>query len=239
MTIIGLDSSGIVASAAIVTDDVLVAEITMEYKKTHSETLVPMLDEIVKTSNTDLKDIDAIAIAAGPGSFTGLRIGSATAKGLAYALNKPIVSVPTTAGLAYNFFGSIEIICPIMDARRNQVYTGIYTFENDRLLTLYDQHPLDIEELTDKLNKEYQGKRVIFLGDGVSKYKDTINEKLELTHIFAPANLNKQHAASVAVLGGKLYSEGKTETAFDHAPVYLRLSQAERERKEKMEHGGT
>ena len=128
MRVLALDSSGIVASVAVVEDDTLVAEYTVNYKKTHSQTLLPMLDEIVKMTELDLGTINAIAVAGGPGSFTGLRIGSATAKGLGLALNKPLIHVPTVDGLAYNVFGCEDIICPIMDARRNQVYTGIYTF---------------------------------------------------------------------------------------------------------------
>ena len=126
MRILGVDSSGMVASVALVEDDLLVAEYSVNYKKTHSQTLLPMLDEIVKMTELDLNTIDAIAVAAGPGSFTGLRIGAATVKGLGLALEKPVISVPTCHGLAYNLWGSDKLICPIMDARRSQVYTGIY-----------------------------------------------------------------------------------------------------------------
>ena len=128
MKILALDSSGLVASAAIVEDDVLIAEYTTDYKKTHSQTLLPMLDEIRQMIDLDLHTIDAIAISAGPGSFTGLRIGAATAKGLGLALNLPLVEVPTLEGLAFNLWGTDKLVCPIMDARRNQVYTGIYEF---------------------------------------------------------------------------------------------------------------
>ena len=123
MKILALDSSGIVASVAIVEDNTLLAEYTVNYKKTHSQTLLPMLDEVAKMTELDLSTIDAIAVAAGPGSFTGLRIGSATAKGLALALKKPLVAVPTVEALAYNLYDTNGLICPIMDARRNQVYT--------------------------------------------------------------------------------------------------------------------
>ena len=136
MKIIGIDSSGLVASVAIAEDEILTAEYTMEHKKTHSATLMPMLSEIIKMSETDLKEIDAIAIAAGPGSFTGLRIGSATAKGLAYSLNIPIIPVPTLAALAYNIQFFDGIICPIMDARREQVYNGLYTFNDGEFTEL-------------------------------------------------------------------------------------------------------
>ena len=122
MKILGLDSSGLVASVAIVEDNDLKGEYTVNYKKTHSQTLLPMLDEVAKMIELDLNSIDAIAVSGGPGSFTGLRIGSATAKGLGLALNKPIISVPTLEGIACNFYGTDAIICPMMDARRQQVY---------------------------------------------------------------------------------------------------------------------
>ena len=132
MRILALDSSGLVASAAVLEaeadDEVTVAEYTVNYKKTHSQTLLPMLDEISKMTELDLDTIDAIAVAGGPGSFTGLRIGSATAKGLGLALKKPLIHVPTLHGLAYNLCGTDKLVCPIMDARRGQVYTGIYEF---------------------------------------------------------------------------------------------------------------
>ena len=128
MKILALDSSGLVASVAVMENDNLIAEYTMNYKKTHSQTLLPMLDEVKKMIELDLSTLDAIAVAAGPGSFTGLRIGSATAKGLGLALNLPIVPVKTVDALAYNLYGTDKLVCPLMDARRNQVYTGIYSF---------------------------------------------------------------------------------------------------------------
>mgnify|MGYP000084441439 CR=1 FL=1 len=152
MKILGLDSSGIVASVAIVEDENLIAEYTVNYKKTHSQTLLPMLDELVKMTELDLDTIDAIAVAAGPGSFTGLRIGSATAKGLGLALKKPLVEIPTVDALAYNLYDSRALICPIMDARRNQVYTGVYRFEGDKFCTVKEQEPMAIETLAELLN---------------------------------------------------------------------------------------
>ena len=122
MRILALDSSGLVASVAVVedgaVDDQVIAEYTVNYKKTHSQTLLPMLDEIVKMTELDLHTVDAIAVAGGPGSFTGLRIGSATAKGLGLALEKPLIHIPTLEGLAYNLCGIADVVCPIMDARR-------------------------------------------------------------------------------------------------------------------------
>ncbi len=231
MKILGLDSSGIVASVAIVEDDVLIAEYTVNYKKTHSQTLLPMLDEIAKMTELDLNSIDAIAVAAGPGSFTGLRIGSATAKGLGLALKKPLIAIPTVEGLAYNLYDISGLICPIMDARRKQVYTGIYRFTDHQLKVVEDQMAVPMETVIEKLNQ--YGEAVTFLGDGVSVFHELIAEKMTVPYSFAPAHVNKQRAAAVAALGEIYYRQGKTETAMEHVPDYLRVSQAERERAER------
>ena len=165
MKVLGIDSSGMVATVAVVEDTQMLAEYTINYKKTHSQTLLPMLDEVAKMIELDLNTIDAIAVAAGPGSFTGLRIGSATAKGLGLALKKPLVSVPTLEGIAYNFCGSEKVICPMMDARRSQVYTGIYEFQENTLKVMEDQMAVPVEEVLEKLNQT--GREVILAGDGV------------------------------------------------------------------------
>ncbi len=231
MKILALDSSGIVASVAIVEDDVLLAEYTVNYKKTHSQTLLPMLDEVARMTELDLKEIDAIATAAGPGSFTGLRIGSATAKGLGLALQKPLIAVPTVEALAYNLYDTKGLICPIMDARRNQVYTGIYRYKDHKLVTVKAQTAIAMDELLDELNTLEE--EVTFLGDGVPVFKTVIEEKLKVPASFAPAHMNRQRASAVAALGTLYYKEGKIQTAEEHKPDYLRVSQAERERAER------
>lgn len=239
MKILALDSSGLVASVAIIENDLTIAEYTINHKKTHSQTLLPMLDEVKKMTELDMASIDAIAIASGPGSFTGLRIGSATAKGLGLALNIPIISVPTVDALAYNMYGSDKIICPLMDARRNQVYTGLYKFERNlnenkyELKNIINQCAVDLSEIINKIND--LSKEVIFLGDGVAVYKEKIEELIKVPFSFAPASCNRQRAAAVGVLGSELYKAGKIEKPADHAPDYLRLSQAERERQEKVQ----
>ena len=134
MKMLVLESSGLVASVALMEEDKMVCEFTMNHKKTHSQTLLPMVDEMVKITGYDIKELDAIAISKGPGSFTGLRIGSATAKGLSQALNIPVVAVSSLEGLAANLYGTGDIICPIMDARRSQVYTGLFQYEGERLV---------------------------------------------------------------------------------------------------------
>ena len=239
MKVLALDSSGLVASVAVLEDENCIAEYTINYKKTHSQTLLPMLDEVSKMIELDLSSIDAIAVAAGPGSFTGLRIGSATAKGLGQALNKPLIGIPTVDGLAYNLYGTDKIVCPLMDARRNQTYTGLYEFVKKdgqyELCVLLKQCAVALEEIIDKINE--LGREVIFLGDGVPVFKTQIEEKVTVPFSFAPANCNRQRAAALGVLALTYAKEGKMEAAASHMPDYLRLSQAERERNEEMERG--
>ncbi len=235
MKILGLDSSGLVASVAVVEDEVLLAEYTTDYKKTHSQTLLPMLDELRNMIELDLNSLDAIAISSGPGSFTGLRIGSATAKGLGLALKKPLVEVPTLEGLAWNLCGTDRVVCPLMDARRNQVYTAAYEFirqgESFLMKNLLPQAPIDIRDMTESLNA--LGREVIFLGDGVPVYLETIREKIEVPFTLAPAGNNRQRAASIASLGAVYFAQGRKVDAAAHQPEYLRKSQAEREQEEK------
>lgn len=234
MKVLAIDSSGLVASVAVAEDDILVAEYTVNHKKTHSQTLLPMLEEIKKMVELDLNSIDYIAVAAGPGSFTGLRIGSATVKGLGLALNKPVVEVPTLEGLAYNLCGTEKLVCPLMDARRNQVYTGIYRFAPEgkdwKMETVVEQCAVDVTEILQKCNE--LGKSVIFLGDGVPVYEKIIAEECRVSYTFAPSNENRQRAASVAAMGMLYAKAGKTVSATEHTPEYLRKSQAEREREE-------
>ncbi|MCI5503112.1 MAG: tRNA (adenosine(37)-N6)-threonylcarbamoyltransferase complex dimerization subunit type 1 TsaB [Anaerobutyricum sp.] len=227
MKILAFDSSGLVASVAILEEEQLIAEYTLNYKKTHSQTLLPMLDEIVKMTELDLNEIDAIAVAAGPGSFTGLRIGSATVKGLGLALNKPIVSVPTLEGIAYNLYGTDALICPMMDARRKQVYTGLYEFNGKKFQIIADQTACPVEEILDRCNEF--GRKVIFLGDGVPVYQDMIKDKIQVEYDFAPAHMNRQRAGALGMRAFDYIREEKLESAAEHAPVYLRKSQAERE----------
>lgn len=231
MKILALDSSGIVASVAIVEDDCLIGEYTIHHKKTHSQTLLPMLDAVVELTETDLQALDAIAVASGPGSFTGLRIGSATAKGLAQALKKPIVEVPTTEALAYNLFGTSALICPLMDARRAQVYTGLYQWKAGEFFVVEDRMAVGIDEIIDKINQ--YNNQTIFIGDGAVAFRDVICERTKAPFDFAPPHLLRQRAAAVAARAIEYYKEGRVVEAAQHKPDYLRLSQAERERLER------
>ena len=232
MRILGIDSSGLVASVAVTDDDVLLGEFTTDYKKTHSTTLMPMLDELIKMLGIDIKTIDAIATAEGPGSFTGLRIGAATVKGLAYALKVPVIAVPTVDAIAYNLYGSKRLICPLMDARRQQAYSGLYRFdETNEFVVKKEQEPEAIKDIIDRIN--IADEPVTFLGDGVPVFKDYIEKNATVDYDFAPAFCSRQRAGAVASLGKKYLDREFYTSAEEFRPVYLRKSQAEREREEK------
>lgn len=235
MKILGIDASGMVASVAIVEDGIVIGEYSTNFKKTHSQTLLPMLEELKKMISLDLQTIDAIAVAAGPGSFTGLRIGSATAKGLGLALDKPIVSISTIEALAYNLWGSASDVCPLMDARRNQTYTGVYRFVDDDMVCVVEPCAVDLHEIIEKINAE--GRPVTFLGDGVPVFQEQLEKECSVPFAFAPAHMNRQRAAALCARAEAYVRAGKTQTAAEHRPEYLRLSQAERERMEAQKGG--
>ena len=237
MKILGIDSSGMVASAAIIADGVLASEFTVNNKQTHSQTLLPMIEKVVDMSGVSLESLDAIAVAAGPGSRP---ISSAQATRTAGAtcttLKKPIVPVPTLEGLAYRVGVADGLICPMMDARRNQVYTGIYRIADSGLECLEEQCAVAIEEIGEKMNA--LGERVILLGDGIPVHMEYLKSKLSVPYVVAPVHLNRQSGAAVAALGEIYFHAGRMEEAGQHRPIYLRKSQAEREREQRMKGSG-
>ena len=215
MNILGIDSSGLVASVALQSDDKLVGEYTIHNKKTHSQTLLPMIHDMLEMADVSVKELDAIAIASGPGSFTGLRIGAATAKGLGGALSIPLIAVPTLEGLAY----------------RQQAYYGIYDVSKEVPVEIEKPDAAPIEVV---LQKAKETKReVIFLGDGVPVFQEKIKQCEGLLYRFCADSVRYQRASSVTALGKKYYEQGRQMKAAEFAPMYLRLSQAERERMEK------
>lgn len=232
MYVLGIDSSGLVATVALQRDDILMAEYTIHNKKTHSQTLLPMIRDMMEMAGVEIGEVDGIAVAAGPGSFTGLRIGASTAKGLAQALRIPIAAVPSLEGLAYNLAGADALVCPMMDARRNQVYYGIYDVSGEEPVVLSGQEAAPVEEAVEKVNG--LGKTVIFIGDGVPVYEEQL-KKTAVPWRIGAEGARYQRASSVAALGRRYLEQGKGMEAAGFAPVYLRLSQAERERKERME----
>ena len=239
MNVIGIEGSGMAASVAVLNEEKLLCLKSFDHKKTHSETLMPMIDEVLKSVDLTAHDLDLIAVSKGPGSFTGLRIAAASAKGLSQAAKIPVIGVSGLAVLAYALYASADLIVPVMDARRDQVYCGGYTFKSGNggydLESVFEDRALAADDLIELLNKD--GKRVIFTGDGVKVIKGSAEKDARFEYSFAPSGFNRQNAASVAALGMKDFKEGKGGKASDLKLEYLRKSQAEREREEGIVHG--
>lgn len=234
MKILAIEGSGLVASCAVIEDDIMLGEYTTDFKKTHSETLLPMIDSLSKLISLDKNTIDFVAVSSGPGSFTGLRIGGTTAKGIAMALHIPIVSVPTLMGLSYNLYGADSDIVPLMDARRGEVYTGIYRFcknNNKRELnTILKETALKVEDIIEKVNEN--SRPVIFLGDGVSVFKEKIISLCKVDFSFAPSSFDRQRASSVGALSVDfLRKKGINERLSDEDLEKLRLPEIDEEKK--------
>lgn len=229
MKIFAVDTSSAVASAAIVDGEKLVCECVLNNKLTHSQTLMPMIDEVFRKSELKPCDIDAFAVSQGPGSFTGLRIGVTTIKGLAHAVDKPVCGVNTLEALAYNLPFCPHIISPIMDARREQVYNAFYKWENGKLEEIIAPRAISLEDCLKELAE--MGKKVVFLGDGVPVFKEKIKNNLKEQALFAPQFACTQRAACVAEAAKNKEFINYAELA----PSYLRKSQAEREAEEREE----
>ena len=229
MLVFGIDTCCMAATAALVAEDRLVAQTVQNNKKTHSQRIMPMIEQMLYQAEIELSDIDCFAAAAGPGSFTGVRIGVATVKALAHAAGKPCVAVSTLQALANNVACFDGIICPIMDARRNQVYNALFKGESMKRIT--EDRAISIDDLLSEL-KETEGK-IIFNGDGVAVFADKIKEELGERAVFARRMQMMNLAASVAEIGCDMLERGETIEYTELSPQYLRLSQAERERLEK------
>ena len=230
MKILAVDTSANVATAAVISDGKLIAESILNHKKTHSEKIMPMIDSVLKDAEIGINDIDLFAVANGPGSFTGLRIGVSTVKALAHAADKPIVGISTLEAMAYNLFDVDGLISPIMDARRSQVYNAVYRFEKGRLCEVTEPRALAIEECLDGFAGE---EKVYFLGDGVPVHEEIIKNTMGERAVIAPVTALLQRASSLAVLAELKFIEGKSDTYQSLMPFYLRKSQAEREYEER------
>ncbi|MBO5416616.1 MAG: tRNA (adenosine(37)-N6)-threonylcarbamoyltransferase complex dimerization subunit type 1 TsaB [Clostridia bacterium] len=228
MKILALDSTAIAASVALTENESLLAEYTVLNGNTHSETLLPMIKSALGTFGTEARDIELFAVSEGPGSFTGVRIGVATVKGLAFDSKTPCVGVSTLEALAYNLVGSAGLICPVMNARRSQVYTAIFRSDGESITRLTEDCAISIAEL-DELLAEY-GEPVRFCGDG---YDITLPELKKCEYIPTPVRLRSQSAYSVAVCALRKYNDGKAQNDASLVATYLRPSQAERELAEK------
>ena len=227
MIVLALDTSSIVASVALMDNEKLIGEFTINHMRTHSQKLMPMIAELLDSCQVRTEDVDYVAVAEGPGSFTGLRIGVATAKGLAHAVNIPVVGISTLDALAFNLAFSHGLICPILDARRGQVYTAIYKWDNEELNIVDGPMAISIEELVEKLI--LRPEKVTFLGDGIDKNKDMLLERLGGRVILAPRSCRMPKAASIAELAFQRVREGNEKTYYELTPEYLRKSEAERQ----------
>lgn len=228
MLIFGIDTCCMAATAAVLSDDRLVAETVVNHKKTHSQKMLPQIDAMLRCAEVSPEEIDCFAAAVGPGSFTGVRIGVATAKAFAQAVQKPCAAVSTLHALANNVRVFDGLICPILDARRGQVYNAL--FRGGRgLERLCDDRALALAELLETLLP--QEGPVMFLGDGVAVHQAAIRDALGDRARFAPLTQRMNLAGSVAELGAAMYQNGETVPYADLVPQYVRLSQAERDKK--------
>ena len=231
MLILAFESSARAASVALLRDGCLLSQYSQCSALTHSRTLLPMAEDLLKNAELKLSDIDLFAVAHGPGSFTGVRIGVSTVKGLAWAANKPCVGVSTLEAMAWHGLAAGGVVCPVMDARRSQVYNALFEIRDGRPVRLCEDRPIALEELAPQL-KELD-RPAFLVGDGAAitaKYLESAGIPFRT----APENLVWQSAWGVAMAA----SDRTPGTADSLLPVYLRLSQAERERQERMKAGG-
>ncbi len=232
MKVLALDTSSIVASVAVMDNEKLIGEHIINHERTHSQKLMPMVEALMGNCDLTMEDIDLIAVAEGPGSFTGLRIGVATAKGLAHAMNIPVVGVSTLDALAFNLPFCEGLVCPILDARRSQVYTAIYKWEAGDLHSIEAPMAISLDELMEKLLA--RSERVIFVGDGIEKNAEVLIKNLGNRAIFSPNTARMPRASSVAQLALQKAKDENLESFFALTPNYLRKAEAERQYEEKM-----
>lgn len=231
MKILAIDTSATAASVAVAEDDKIIGEYFINTKLTHSQTLIPMAEQLLKSVSLSVSDIDAVAVNAGPGSFTGVRIGVAAAKGIAFANDLPCVSVSTLQSMAYNMLESDYIICGVMDARCQQVYNALFKVNGKSVERLTDDRALSLEDLKREL--EQINDKVVLIGDGTEITEKYFNGKLPNV-VSAPINNRIQKASSTAIVACRMLKEDKTVSSDELMPVYLRLPQAQRELNKKL-----
>jgi tRNA threonylcarbamoyladenosine biosynthesis protein TsaB len=229
MKILSLDSTADVGTVALCEDERLLAEMTVNTGNTHSESLLPTVEAVLKITGTNINDIDLFACSTGPGSFTGVRIGVATVKGIAYGKDKPCVSVSTLEALAQNLRGFDGIICPVMNARRNQVYNALFECRDSVITRLCPDRAISIEELDAELAEK--NLPVYLCGDGYTITKNGLKQT-EICNF--PYRMRLASAYSVALCALDSFNKGDVVDDASLVPIYLRPSQAERERNERL-----
>ncbi len=232
MKILALDSTAGPASAAILEDGKLLGEYFINTRQTHSQTLLPMVESVLQCTGSTLEEIGLFAVSAGPGSFTGVRIGVACIKGLAFPKDTLCAGVSTLEAMAYNLVDREGILCAVMDARCGQVYNALFAADGKKLTRITEDRALAAEELAQECKKYEQP--IFLVGDGAELCynKDSFQQ---LNVELPPQPLRYQRAWGVALAAGKAYQEGKAVVPAQLAPVYLRLPQAERELKKRLE----
>lgn len=230
MIVLAVDSSSKVATAALIKDGNLLSEITLNDKREHSVILMSLIQDLLTDNNLTINDIDGYVVSKGPGSFTGLRIGMATVKGLSFGSKKPYVSVSSLDALALSVSNFDGIICPVMDALRNSVYTALYKSSNNKLEKITEYSALDLDELIDLIKSKNE--KVIFIGDGLDKYKDYLSENCPNCY-FPPSHLNIVRASALGEIGFEMLNNNIFDDA-NSAPFYLKKPQAEREYEQRM-----
>ncbi len=226
MTILAIDSSAKAASVCIANEEKIIGEFFINTSLTHSQTLMPMTEQLLKNTELTIDDVDAIAVNAGPGSFTGVRIGVAAAKGLAFPKNLPCVSVSTLESMAYNLLGTDCVVCAVMDARCSQVYNAMFRIKGETVERLTDDRALSLSDLL--LEFKQTDERILIVGDGAEITYDFLKNEAP-NAVLAPKSRRTQTASSVALAAFQKLFEGKTQTAAELMPIYLRLPQAQRE----------
>lgn len=229
MIILAIETTGPIASVAVLYDDGQIEELTNHTDYSHLEEIVPMIKSILNQQGLNKEDITAIAVSRGPGSFTGIRIGMATAKALAQIWDKPIIEVPTLKSFAYGIEDENgSIICPIFDARRSQVYAAAYIKEGDTVQTLIEEDAYELEIFLALLEaRNSKNKNVVFYGDGINAYEERI-QRYKGHFEFATESIRFQRADKIARLGAERLRQGLVTDAFNAKPEYLRKSEAER-----------
>ena len=234
MLILALDSTAQVGSVALCRDETLIAEYTLNTGHTHSETLLPMVESVLKIAGYTVDDVDLFVCTAGPGSFTGVRIGASTVKGIAFGKGKPCIGVSTLEALALNGIMLKGILCPAMNARRQQVYNALFDCDGTSLSRLCEDRALAITELGEELTEKYPDRPVYLVGDGARLVYEALHDTLGERLVLLPERLIHQSGYNTAMAGLRLYREGVRTTDAELAPVYLRPSQTERMRMEKL-----
>lgn len=229
--VLGIDTSSIVATIAVLNEEKLRAEYIVNNKKTHSEKMMVVLNQVLEDSGITVKDIDVVAVAKGPGSFTGIRIGMACAQGIAHALNKPMVGVNTFDGLAYNLMGYDGLLCPMINAQRQEVYTALYRWEDDKLKRLWDYKLIKVDKLLKDLSALKE--KVVVLGDGMPLLKKYLNENQSENIVISHPVFSMPRASSVAAAALQEYNRGNTQNCFSIKPFYIRKSSAEEKWEER------